>query len=142
MTRPIRGVIARSGRPPRVCKSGRPRHPIIPSISGGTMSAVMDECVRITLNIDADFISEHLMPSLTRREVLTAGTAAAAAATLVRPMSAEPAKKEPFAYCLNTSTVRGQSLPIAQVVDVAARAGYTAIEPWIDELDKPVQSGG
>jgi 2-keto-myo-inositol isomerase len=82
------------------------------------------------------------MPSLTRREVLTAGTAAAAAATLVRPMSAEPAKPEPFAYCLNTSTIRGQNLPIAQVIDLAARAGYTAIEPWIDELDKHVQSGG
>jgi 2-keto-myo-inositol isomerase len=83
-----------------------------------------------------------MMSSLTRREMLTAGTAVAAAATLVRPMNAEPAKKEPFALCLNTSTIRGQSLPIVQVVDIAARAGYTAIEPWIDELDKHVQSGG
>src|SRR5262245_51925328 len=82
------------------------------------------------------------MWSLTRRELLAAGSAAAAAATLVRPMNAEPTKKESFAYCLNTSTIRGQNLPIAQVLDAAARAGYTAIEPWIDELDKHVQAGG
>src|SRR5262245_2224475 len=82
------------------------------------------------------------MWSLTRRELLAAGSAAAAAATLVRPMNAEPTKKESFAYCLNTSTIRGQNLPIAQVIDAAARAGYTAIEPWIDELDKHVQAGG
>src|SRR5262249_20328412 len=87
-------------------------------------------------------LPESLMPSLTRRELLTAGSAAAAAATLVSPMSAEPAKKEPFAYCLNTSTIRGQNLPIPHVVGLAARAGYTALEPWIDEIDKHVQSGG
>lgn len=82
------------------------------------------------------------MSTITRRELLTAGAASAVAATLVAPMSAEPAKADPFTYCLNTSTIRGQKLPILQVVEVAARAGYQAIEPWISELDEHVKAGG
>jgi len=73
---------------------------------------------------------------------LTATAAATAAVTLAPPMHAEPAKTDPFVYCFNTSTIRGQKLPIAEVVDVAARAGYQAIEPWIDELDTHMKSGG
>jgi sugar phosphate isomerase/epimerase len=56
--------------------------------------------------------------------------------------AAEPARSEPFAFCLNTSTIRGQNLPIVEEVEIAAKAGYQAIEPWINELDKHVQSGG
>jgi len=48
----------------------------------------------------------------------------------------------PFRFCLNTATIRGQNLPIDQVVDLAAQAGYDGIEPWIDELDRFRQSGG
>ena len=36
---------------------------------------------------------------------------------------------------LNTSTIRGQKLPLPAVIDIAAKAGYQAIEPWIRELD-------
>jgi sugar phosphate isomerase/epimerase len=53
-----------------------------------------------------------------------------------------PAGKEPFGYCLNTSTIRGQMLPIVDVVEIAAKAGYRGIEPWIRELDQYVQGGG
>src|SRR4029079_13220460 len=49
---------------------------------------------------------------------------------------------EPFAFCLNTSTIRGQNIPVVEVVEIAAKAGYQAIGPWINELDKHVQSGG
>jgi 2-keto-myo-inositol isomerase len=49
---------------------------------------------------------------------------------------------EPFGYCLNTSTIRGQKVPIEQEVDLVARAGYDAIEPWINELDAYVKQGG
>ena len=34
---------------------------------------------------------------------------------------------DPFKYCLNTSTIRGQNLPITKEIDIAARAGYTGI---------------
>jgi len=47
----------------------------------------------------------------------------------------------PFLYGLNTSTISGQKLPIAQVVAIAAKAGYNAIEPWIRELEAHKQAG-
>jgi 2-keto-myo-inositol isomerase len=52
------------------------------------------------------------------------------------------ARREPFGYCLNTSTIRGQHLSIVEVVDVASRAGYTGLEPWLDEIERYVKSGG
>lgn len=47
-----------------------------------------------------------------------------------------------FKTCLNTSTLRGFKLPLAQSVQIAAQAGYNAIEPWIDELQAHEASGG
>ena len=49
---------------------------------------------------------------------------------------------EPFGYCLNTSTIRGHNLSIVEEVDIAAEAGYEAIEPWIGKLDEYVDKGG
>jgi len=49
---------------------------------------------------------------------------------------------DPFGYCLNTSTIRGQKLPITAEVEIAARAGYQGIEPWIRELEEFVKAGG
>lgn len=50
--------------------------------------------------------------------------------------------REPFGYCLNTSTLKGQQLTIEQEVEIAAKAGYDGIEPWIGELDAYVARGG
>jgi sugar phosphate isomerase/epimerase len=36
----------------------------------------------------------------------------------------------------------GQKVPIAQAVDLAAKAGYQAIEPWIRELEQHTEQGG
>lgn len=47
-----------------------------------------------------------------------------------------------FRYCLNTSTIRGQQLSLVEEIDIAARAGYQAIEPWISEIEAHVQAGG
>jgi 2-keto-myo-inositol isomerase len=54
----------------------------------------------------------------------------------------ERKKEEPFGYCLNTSTIDGQKLSIVEKVEIASKAGYQAIEPWIRELDQHVKSGG
>ncbi|MBX9681469.1 MAG: sugar phosphate isomerase/epimerase [Gemmataceae bacterium] len=81
--------------------------------------------------------------SLTRRQVLggmAATAVTASTATAQNPAPARPA--DPFVYCLNTSTIRGQNLPIADEVDLAAKAGYQAIEPWIGELQTYVKNGG
>lgn len=50
--------------------------------------------------------------------------------------------KAAFRYGLNTSTISGQKLPLAQEIEIAAQAGYDAIEPWIGELDAYVAGGG
>jgi sugar phosphate isomerase/epimerase len=81
------------------------------------------------------------MPSKpSRREWLAAASVGAAAGTAAH--AAPERKASTFQFCLNTATLRGKNLPVVQVIDIAARAGYSAIEPWIDELEKHVQSGG
>ncbi len=71
-------------------------------------------------------------------------TAAAAALASQTATAAEPDRPddEPFGYCLNTSTIRGQKLPLAEEIDIAARAGYQGIEPWVAEIDAYEQAGG
>ncbi|MEK6261125.1 MAG: sugar phosphate isomerase/epimerase family protein [Planctomycetota bacterium] len=53
----------------------------------------------------------------------------------------------PFRYCLNTSTIRecqyqGKKVDVVAEVEIAAKAGYTGIEPWIRGLDTYVKNGG
>jgi sugar phosphate isomerase/epimerase len=40
------------------------------------------------------------------------------------------------------ATIRGQKLGIVKQVEVAAQAGYDAIEPWIDSISDYVKDGG
>lgn len=87
-----------------------------------------------------------MLPSMTRRAILlqagaTVGAGAAALAASQGAASAEAAK-EPFQFCLNTSTIRGQKLALVEEIKIAAQAGYNAIEPWIGEIDEYVKSGG
>jgi sugar phosphate isomerase/epimerase len=48
----------------------------------------------------------------------------------------------PFRYCLNTSTIRGQKLGLEKEIDVAAEAGYDALEPWVRTIQEYVEGGG
>jgi 2-keto-myo-inositol isomerase len=85
--------------------------------------------------------------ALNRRQVL-----AASAAGLAWSGSGVQAAQTPAAagsratprvqYSLNTSTVRGQKLSVPDQVDLAAKAGYDAIEPWIGDLRQYQQGGG
>ncbi len=50
--------------------------------------------------------------------------------------------KVPFRYCLNTSTIRGQKLSLDKEIQVAAEAGYNAIEPWVSNIQEYVKNGG
>jgi sugar phosphate isomerase/epimerase len=78
--------------------------------------------------------------SPSRREWLAGSLAASLAAS---GHAAEPASNpEPFGYCLNTATIMGQKLPLAEQVDVAARAGFKGIEPWVRDLEAHVKGGG
>ena len=88
-----------------------------------------------------------LPPSLSRRQLLTAAGAAGAAAWAGTAAGQEPkpaaaAGPPAVQYCLNMSTIRGQKLSVPDQVELAAKAGYDAIEPWLGELHKYVQDGG
>ncbi len=50
-------------------------------------------------------------------------------------------KAQPFRYCLNASTIRGQKLGLAKEIDIAAQAGYAGIEPWIQTIQEYVKAG-
>ena len=81
-----------------------------------------------------------------RREWMAgvAGTAALAATS----QGGQPVPRQPkpaFGFCLNTSTVRdkdGKSRPITELIDIAAKAGYDAVEPWTSEIDEYLKKGG
>jgi 2-keto-myo-inositol isomerase len=83
---------------------------------------------------------------MTRRDMLaaTGGALAASAAGRLAPAAAaekDATPAEPFGYCLNTGTIRGQRLGIVREVETAAKAGYGAIEPWIGSLRRYQQRG-
>jgi len=89
---------------------------------------------------------------LSRREVLGSAVAALGAA-VASPSTPEaqtprPARartrpaNEPFGYCLNTSTIRGNNLDIVSVVNAASKAGFQALEPWLREIDDYTTKGG
>jgi 2-keto-myo-inositol isomerase len=53
-----------------------------------------------------------------------------------------PKSNQPFRFCLNTATIRGQKVGIVKEIEIAAQAGYDAIEPWVDAIDDYVKNGG
>ncbi|MFO0815264.1 MAG: sugar phosphate isomerase/epimerase family protein [Gemmatales bacterium] len=69
----------------------------------------------------------------TRRSWLATMGAVATAASV--PASTFLPPDEPFRYCLNTATIRGQKLTLDAEIDIAGKAGYNAIEPWIEKLE-------
>ena len=91
-----------------------------------------------------------MMNSTTRREAISrAGMLAmvAATSTIVQPGTAgakdrAKADSRPFRYCLNMATIRGQKLGIVREIEIAAKAGYQGIEPWVDSVQNYVKEGG
>src|ERR1051326_1514445 len=80
---------------------------------------------------------------LTRREMLGVSVAALGAAMEVGAMtSAEGRPKGGFRFCLNTSTIMGEKVGLVEEIEIAAKAGYVALEPGINENEKYVEGGG
>jgi len=78
-----------------------------------------------------------------RRNALKALTATSALALAGSHTFAEGKKKKAkFRFSLNTSTISGQKLGIEKYIDIAARAGYDCIEPWIGDLKAYTSNGG
>lgn len=78
---------------------------------------------------------------LTRRALLGASVLSAVA---VGTRAETPAAKATGAvkYSLNTSTIRGQKVGLVREVEIAAEAGYDAIEPWMGTINDFVKGGG
>jgi 2-keto-myo-inositol isomerase len=80
--------------------------------------------------------------SFSRRDWLAGTAGGLAMATASR---GEETPRTGFGYCLNTSTVRddeGKSRPLVDLIEIAAKAGYGALEPWTGELNDHVKAGG
>ena len=105
--------------------------------------------------------SHHHQPSMltstdsapvTRREWLTATGGALAGVALGEMLLSDllsaaertpmPADNKRVRFCLNMSTIRGQKLPLPEQVEVAAKAGYDAVEPWLGDIQQFVEGGG
>lgn len=69
-------------------------------------------------------------------------TASATAAAVSSATKTNRPADEPFGYCFNTATIRGQKLSLPDQVDVVAKAGYHAIEPWMGDIHAYRDSGG
>ncbi len=86
---------------------------------------------------------------LSRREALARAGLVAGAALATGWLETTPASaaasslgNSPFRFCLNTGTIRGQKLGIVKEAEVAAKAGYQGIEPWVGSIEDYVKGGG
>lgn len=57
------------------------------------------------------------------------------------PVSSMQKSLKPL-YCLNTSTIQGEKIPLLNQIEIAKKAGYDGIEIWLRDVDKHIQSGG
>ena len=84
-------------------------------------------------------------PELTRRRALAVGATVIGTGLLSTNTRADDhgsAEHKGFRFGLNTSTIRGQDLSVEQEVDVAGRAGYDGLEPWLGKLNAFIEGGG
>lgn len=71
------------------------------------------------------------------------GVAVAAQSARAAEKPAAPPNEKAFVkYCLNMSTIRGQKVGLEREVEIAAKAGYDAIEPWMGTISDFVKGGG
>ena len=92
-------------------------------------------------------------PQTSRRQfnqVAMAGVSAALvgmASTQSRSAATEPSpsnltRTNKLKYCLNTSTIHGEVVPIVDQIEIAKKAGYDAIEFWLRDISKYTSQGG
>ena len=82
---------------------------------------------------------------LNRRQALQTLGLTAGASLLKTPALAMAANKKTapaFKYSLNMSTIRGQKLGFIKELEIAAKAGFTSVEIWIDTFQTYLQNGG
>ena len=79
----------------------------------------------------------------TRRHVIKTLALTPAVGALSLGTQAQASKQEEtrFIFSLNTSTVRGQKLSLPKLIELAARAGYQGLEPWMMEIESYLKEG-
>ncbi len=80
-----------------------------------------------------------------RRRLFVAATAVTAASVIPSTHSfaaSDTSDLLPVKFSLNMSTIRGQNLSLLDQVNVAAKAGYDGVEPWVGDIEKYSKSGG
>src|SRR5713226_144378 len=78
---------------------------------------------------------------LSRRAWLT-GASVGLAASQVQGVPPQNKDKPSFRFALNTATIMGQNLTLAQEIEITAKAGYDGIEPWLSKIEKYAKDGG
>lgn len=85
---------------------------------------------------------------ISRRQFVAAAVSGVVAAGLNGTTAAAEESKEaapypaPFRFSLNMGTIRGHRLTLEQEVGIAAKAGYQAIEVWVDRVNDFAKGGG
>ena len=80
-----------------------------------------------------------------RTSAITASAAGLSVVAANHSQSAEKAgtvPQEVVKYCLNMSTIRGQKVGLEKEVEIAAKSGYDAVEPWMGTISDFVKGGG
>lgn len=81
--------------------------------------------------------------SVTRRDSLKMLGTTVGLSFLPGLSQAQPsAPQAGFTYCLNMSTIRGQKLGFVKELEVASKAGFRAVEIWMDSLETYLKGGG
>ena len=79
---------------------------------------------------------------LNRRDLFKISGAATIAAFLPTSfVRAHQKAKNPFRFCLNTSTISGQKPGLLKYIDIAAEAGYDGVELWANDIKEYVKAG-
>ncbi len=88
-----------------------------------------------------------MQAEISRRTVLAAGAASILAGTKVAhgdgatPAAHGETTGAAFICCLNTATIMGHRIALPQAIELAAKAGYSAMEPWIREIEAANKAG-
>lgn len=85
--------------------------------------------------------------SVSRRQTLallaaSTGASMAPALAVAESVSAAPTAQSPFILSLNMSTIRGHKLGFVKELETASKAGFRAVEIWIETLQTYLKNGG
>src|SRR4051812_27958862 len=81
---------------------------------------------------------------INRRELFKALGVSAGVAVLPGVTNTAPLNKDRglFTYCLNMAAIRGHNLGFVKELQVASRAGFKAVEIWMDSFQNYLKNGG